>query len=117
MTKYRNVKTRGFDSQAEAWRYDELLLLERAGDICDLEIQPEYVVWRPDPRTRFQERKVRNIKYIADFKYREWRQGQWYTIVEDTKGSRTAVYQIKKKLFLDMIIRQGLAIEFREVQV
>ena len=44
MSKYRNVKTEVdgilFASKKEARRYSELKLLERAGEIAHLELQP-----------------------------------------------------------------------------
>ena len=37
------------------------------------------------------------MTYVADFKYYDVNQQR--TIVEDTKGYRTEVYKVKKKLF------------------
>ena len=46
--KYQNQKAeRGeihFDSQKEARRYDELLLMLRAGEIRDLRLQPQFTI-------------------------------------------------------------------------
>lgn len=88
-SKYNNVKTTvdriTFDSKKEAARYQELKLMERAGIISELELQPEY------------ELSVNNkpvCKYRADFAY--IRDG--VRIVEDVKGLKTDVYRIKNKL-------------------
>lgn len=90
-SKYGNKKAErdgmSFDSIAEAERYDELCLLERAGDIHKLETQVSYTL------------TVKGVKicdYIADFRYRQGGQ----VVVEDVKGVRTPVYAIKRKLML-----------------
>lgn len=97
--KYRAVKTYvdgiRFDSMKEARRYQELQLMERAGAIEDLELQPKFLLqesFRLDGKTH------RKIEYIADFKYWDVEKGSW--VVEDVKGVKTEVYKIKKKLFL-----------------
>lgn len=107
--KYNNKKiTRNgitFDSKKEARRYGELLLLERAGEITDLQRQVEFVLipTQRDPDTigvRGGVKKGRTIelavKYIADFVYKE----NDKTVVEDTKGFKTKDYIIKRKLML-----------------
>ena len=90
--KFRAQKTEidgiVFDSKMEARRYVELKLLERAGDISHLEMQPEY-------RCEINGKLV--CKYKADFRYFT-KTGR---IVEDVKSKYTAknpVYRIKKKL-------------------
>lgn len=86
-----NIK---FDSIREAERYSELRLLERAGQIKNLELQKEYVLI---PAIKIDGRvKERACKYKADFVYEE--NGE--TVVEDTKGFRTKDYIIKRKLML-----------------
>lgn len=97
-TKYRNKKTVvngiSFDSRKEAKRYQELLLLEKAGVITDLKMQVKYVLI---PSQRIDGKVVeRQCTYKADFVYKE--NGE--TIVEDTKGFRTKEYIIKRKLML-----------------
>ena len=89
-----------FDSKAEARRYQELLLLEAAGQIEDLTLQPVYEL-QPAFRDA-QGRKHRAITYIADFRYIEVidpQSIQGRTVVEDTKGMRTDVFKLKEKLF------------------
>lgn len=96
--KYLNKKTEVdgivFDSKKEAKRYCELRLLERAGHIDTLTLQPRFTLI-PGQR-RADGKAERAVVYIADFMYRE--NGQF--VVEDTKGFRTADYIIKRKLML-----------------
>lgn len=87
--KYRAVKTEvdgiTFDSKREAARYMELMLLQKAGEISRLELQPKYdcVV---------NGHKI--CTYRADFRYFDASN----SIVEDVKGMKTPVYRLKKKL-------------------
>jgi len=76
-----------FDSKAEGKRYTELKLLERAGEISGLELQPKFII------------TVNGFKiceYNADFRY--VRDGK--IVVEDVKSepTKTPVYRLKKKL-------------------
>ncbi len=83
-----------FPSQAEANRYNELKLLILAGIISDLELQPEFKLQAGFTDNEGQ--RQRAIKYKADFKYIE--NGQ--VVIEEVKGFETAVWKIKKKMFL-----------------
>lgn len=98
MNKYHNTKVVFdgivFDSKKEKKRYYELQLLLRANEIRDLELQVEYEL---QPAFKKNGITYRKITYIADFKYFDNKLNKW--IVEDTKGFRTDVYKIKKKLF------------------
>jgi hypothetical protein len=89
-SKYRNKATEvngiRFDSKREANRYKELLLLLKAGEIRDLELQKEY---------ELNQGGTHSLKYIADFVY-VTKEGK--TIVEDSKGAKTAVYLKKRRL-------------------
>lgn len=91
MSKYGNQKTEidgfVFDSKREAIRYQELKLLERAGEIENLELQPKYSV-------DINGKHICN--YFADFRYFDKHYKK--TITEDAKGMKTDVYKIKKKL-------------------
>lgn len=97
-----------FDSGAEARRYSELRLLEHAGEITDLELQPVYelqptlkikkVVVTPTGRKRTRTRTVRPITYRADFRYTDAATGE--VVVEDVKGVQTEVFRIKAKMML-----------------
>ena len=98
MTKYRARKTIidgiQFDSKKEANRYCELNLLESAGEIKNLQLQPRFIL---QESFKYQGKTERKIEYVADFMYEE-KDGQ--VVVEDTKGYRTDVYKLKRKLFL-----------------
>ncbi|MCP3680306.1 MAG: DUF1064 domain-containing protein [Gammaproteobacteria bacterium] len=93
-SKYRNkpVEIDGivFDSLKEGKRYKELKLLEKAGYIFHLELQPEFVLSIHGEQI---------CKYRADFAYNdsEDEYSKKY-IVEDVKGMKTQVYKLKKKL-------------------
>lgn len=108
-TKYRSKKVTVdgicFDSKKEANRYCELKMLEKAGEICNLQRQVKYVLIpaqrEPDTvgaRGGVKKGKLieRECAYMADFVYEE--NGE--TVVEDTKGFRTTEYVIKRKLML-----------------
>ena len=74
-----------FDSKKEALRYMDLKILSKTGRISKLELQPEYPMI-------VNGHKV--CAYRADFRYVE----NGKTVVEDCKGMRTPIYQLKKKL-------------------
>lgn len=111
MNKYHNRKVTvngiTFDSQKEADRYLELMLLQKAGQIDRLKLQPEFTL--QDAFTTPDGEKVKAIRYRADFTYRKkMRDGvdtYWVSVVEDVKGYRTKEYQQKRKMMLDMGIR------------
>ncbi|MBR2388176.1 MAG: DUF1064 domain-containing protein [Clostridia bacterium] len=96
-----------FDSVKEYKRYNELLLLARAGAIQDLKRQVEFVLIpaqrEPDTKgVRGGIIKGKTIEhkcsYVADFVYTE----NGKTVVEDTKSpaTKTKDYIIKRKLML-----------------
>ena len=100
-----------FDSQREARRYDELMLLMKAGEIRKLKLQPQYTLQEsyvaPDGE------RIRAIRYVADFSYeRRDERDEWTLIVEDVKSRATAtqVYRNKKKM-----MREIYGIGVREV--
>ena len=97
-----------FDSRKEARRYQELLLLERAGVIKSLQRLVKYVLipakyesferygkngQELTPGMKLIEREC---AYVADFVYVE----DGKTVIEDTKGMKTKDYIIKRKLML-----------------
>ena len=112
--KYYNVKTKTsdgqvFDSMKEARRWEQLLLLLKAGEITELQRQVAYELIPDQYETyerygkrgqrlkdgvRLVERKV---EYVADFVYTT-KTGE--NVVEDTKGVKTKDYIIKRKLML-----------------
>lgn len=86
MSKYKNIKTRGFASKKEAARNTDLRLLERAGEITDLRQQVRYTF----DQLRYP--SGRKPSYIADFTYTT-REGEF--VCEDTKGYSTPLYKLK----------------------
>ena len=99
--KYHNKKTVidgiKFDSKLEAERYAQLKMMERAGVIRDLELQPEYELI---PSFRKNGKIWRRTLYKADFRYILAEDDSY--IIEDVKGSTsviTDVFRLKQKLF------------------
>lgn len=102
MSKYRaRPKTVGgisFHSTKEANRYQELKLLEKAGQIAGLELQPSYALVVNGSKV---------CTYIADFRYQE--RGQ--TVVEDVKGyKRGLAYRVFKLKAALMLACHGIEI-------
>ena len=86
-----------FDSRKEARRYERLKLLQAAGEITALELQPEFSItvlelWRDDGRY------VLCGRFRADFRYVETRTGE--VVIEDTKSgpTKTTAYRLRKRL-------------------
>lgn len=105
MNKYHNQHVRTsdgiiHDSQREATRWIELKLLERAGQIKNLQRQVKFVLIPKQVEYVGKKVKVveRECSYVADFVYIDTRTEK--TVVEDTKGVRTKDYIIKRKLLL-----------------
>lgn len=88
--EYDGIK---FDSQKERDRYIELKILEKGGAITDLQLQVPFVL---QDGFEFNGKKILPIKYIADFTY--WANGE--LVIEDVKGVKTDVYELKKKMFM-----------------
>ena len=110
-TKYNNtiIEVDGikFHSKAEAKRYTELKLLEKAKVIKDLKLQPKYTL-----QDKFIKngKNYRKIEYIGDFEYIE----NGIKIIEDVKSVITAqdkYFGLKKKMLLKII---GDDVIFRE---
>lgn len=95
-SKYHNKPSCGYASRKEHRRAQELKLLQRAGLISNLREQVHYELI---PAQRDADGKLleRACRYIADFVYTD---NDGHTVVEDTKGVRTDVYRIKRKLML-----------------
>ena len=102
MSKYGNIKTVvdniTFDSKKEAARYQHLKLLQKAGGIDRLKLQPKFPI-------EVNGKKI--CTYVADFSY-------YYSpadlVVEDVKGMKTPVYNLKKKL-----VKAIYGIEIQEI--
>ncbi|UOP06529.1 DUF1064 domain-containing protein [Alysiella crassa] len=100
--KYRNRKTRGFDSKREADFYDKLCCLKNATNPAERVVQIEtQVKFELIPAQRGADGKVieRACAYIADFRV-TFADGRVEVI--DVKGMKTDVYKIKKKLMLQV---------------
>ncbi len=115
MSKYRSRKVIKdgvtYDSRKEYRRYCELLLLERAGVITDLQRQVKFELIPAQYETvpRYSDKTGKRLKdgrrcieqavsYYADFVYTDAKTGE--RVVEDTKGMKTEKYIIKRKLML-----------------
>ena len=100
-----------FDSKREASRYDDLMLLLRAGKIRSLKLQPEYTV--QEAFTTPEGDRVRAVRYRADFAYEKLERNryedydgpeyidEWVPVIEDVKGVRTRPYLLKKKMMAE----------------
>ena len=80
------------DSQHEYRRLNELKVLERVGEIKDLQTQVRYNLI---PAQKICGKTERGVSYVADFVY--WTKDDQF-ICEDAKGHKTADYIIKRKL-------------------
>lgn len=100
MQKYHNRKMKieniMFDSQKEAQRYCELKLLEKKGEISQLQRQVPFELIPAEVGAN--KRKLRAIVYFADFVYLTKKNGVPQKHIEDVKGVKTAVYRLKKRL-------------------
>jgi hypothetical protein len=106
-SKYNNVVSAQGQSKLEVDRAAQLRILQKAGLIRNLRTQVRYELLPKQPGERA-------VHYVADFVYdiagqpgenEDWVFG--VTVVEDTKGVRTADYVIKRKL---MLWRHGIRI-------
>jgi hypothetical protein len=88
-SKYGNIPTNGHASAKESRRAAELRLMERAGQISNLRLQPVY---------RFEHNGQLIARYIPDADYLD-HTGK--LICEDTKSvitQRNPVYRLKKRM-------------------
>ena len=95
-----------FDSKKEYRRWNELILLVKAGEISHLKRQVKYELIPAQreaditgPRGGIRRGKLieREVAYVADFVYTD-KSGQ--IVVEDCKGLRTKEYILKRKMML-----------------
>ena len=97
--KHRNTPTvigaEKYRSKREAKRHQELLLLQRAGQIAGLVREVPFVL-APAVRFAAERRQKPALRYFADFVYSDVVTGA--VVIEDAKGDRTDVYRIKKHL-------------------
>lgn len=94
--KYKNVKCEykgmKFDSLKERDYFIYLDQLQKNGQISDLRCQVKFEL---QPAFTFKGKKIRAVTYTADFTYYT-PDGQFHIV--DTKGVKTDVYKLKKKL-------------------
>lgn len=91
-----------FDSRKEARRYRDLKLLEAAGEISNIELQPNYPLSILQPNGTYLDVKIRSAgypngrraSYTADFRYQDKRSGR--QIVEDVKGMDTTASRLRR---------------------
>ena len=102
MNKYhaRSVDYDGyhFDSQKEYVRYQELKLLQKAGEIIDIAVHPEFILL---DKFTYRGQVIQGIKYSPDFMYTECN-GET-KVIEEVKGgkaTRTRDFELRRKLFL-----------------
>lgn len=96
-SKYNNKKTVVdgivFDSQMEAKYYNALKLLQAAGEVTKIELQPKFELLPTFTKNGVTHRA---ITYTADFKV-TYVDGK--VEIVDVKGVETQVFKIKQKLF------------------
>ena len=78
-----------FASKAEARRYGELRLMEKAGQISNLELQP---------RLSISIKGIHICNVLFDFLYFTGGPGTWQDHYEDVKGRDNALSRLKRKL-------------------
>lgn len=115
-----------FGSTKEARRYDELILMLRAGRIRDLKLQPQFTI--QESYVTADGQRIRAIRYHADFSYERLEkrryvmdggeskkeEDEWVYFVEDVKGgkaTKTDKYKLKKKL-----IQERFGITIQEIE-
>lgn len=91
-----------FDSKAEARRYQQLKLMQQAGEIIGFTRQPSFIL-------------LGGVRYMPDFLVRHKNGKIW---VEDVKGFETQAFKIKRKLWDETfwwlplrIIRNGKVVD------
>lgn len=99
-SKYGNHKVTidgiKFDSKREGEHYRQLKMLEAAGRISNLTLQPSFEL---APAVTIQGKKKRALTYRADFQYTE----KGKIVVVDVKGMKTDVYILKRHLMKSVL--------------
>lgn len=114
--KFNAVKTvidgHTFASKAEAKRYGELLMLQKAGEIRGLVLQPRFPLYvqtnvvKDDPILvgtyvadfAYEERVVRGVKPAVPLRRKQAELSvEWEDKIEEVKGFKTPLYRWKKK--------------------
>ena len=91
-----------FASQREGSRYRDLMLMQKAGAISGLELQPVFVL-APGVLVPGEKRKRPELRYFADFRYQD---SAGREIVEDCKGVETPVFRLK----MHLLALQGVSV-------
>ena len=118
-TKYNNKPTERltaggnvicFQSQKEARRYDELMLMLNVGQIRDLRLQVDFTL--QEAYTDGEGRRVRAIRYRADFTYVRVKEtiGEYTFRDVKSRATRTKEYIMKRKL-----MKERFNIDIQEV--
>jgi hypothetical protein len=98
-SKYGSKKTLydgiTFDSGMEARRYSELRLLEKAGEIENLELQPRFILIPKQKRGKIT---IRQWSWTGDFRYFD--KFENCEVIEDVKGYETVEFRNVRKMFL-----------------
>lgn len=100
--KYRNEKVAldgiKFDSKKERDRYAELEMLERAGAIKALVLQPKFDLMCGGKPVKIRDKNGvgRQSRAVLDFQYVDAKSGA--LVVEDVKGMDTPISRLKRAL-------------------
>ena len=101
-SKYRNQRVTvdgiQFDSKHEAKRWQELVLMEKAGVIRDLYRQVRIGIEIGGVKVVYE--SGRQLTYVCDFQYYDVERDR--EVIEDAKGFATREYRIKKALLAAM---------------
>ena len=120
--KYNNIKceykfqneTYSFASKLERNHAIKLFSMLKQGNISKLILQPEFQLLEPftisTNSTKSGKSRQRAITYVADFSY--IKDGE--KIVADSKGMKTSIYVMKKKMLLSQLEDHGID-EFQEL--
>lgn len=96
--KYHNTKVEykriKFDSVKEMKYYQLLEYKQKIGEIKNLKLQVPYELI---PTYKINNKTIRKTQYKADFTYISVKDNKLHVV--DTKGFRTEVYKLKKKMF------------------
>lgn len=106
MNKYNAQKVEAygmtFDSLSEYDRYEELRLLERAGEIKNLRHHIRIPLIQPIKGRKFIDQDELGVFYEADFLYSQVIDGEEKMVIEDVKGDTSGeaykMWVVKRKL-------------------
>ena len=101
------VDGKTFDSKREARHYQELCLLERAGEIHGLKLQPKFWFTHNGEALKIRSKGYpngRRVAYVADFEFVRSNK----RVVQDVKGMDTDISRLKRAL---MELHHGIVVE------